>query len=117
MKNENFLQDKIKNVNPHEVKELFQTEFEVDIDCYQNYEIQYRNFENDNYKVQSEVDSYGGEGQGEKRWNVSRILDKRTNEVFFIRFNGFYTSWDGTDWSENSWSIVVPKEVKVVQWC
>lgn len=117
MGNEKYLEDKIKKVTTQEVKEMFKIEFGVDMECYNKYDIQYSNYENDNYKVKSEIDSYGGEGQGEERWNISRILDKKTNEVFFIRFDGYYTSWDGTDWSENYWTIVVPKEVKVVQWC
>ena len=116
MKNEKFLEDKIKKVTTQEVKETFKTEFGVDMDCYSVDVIQYSDYENDNYKVVSEIDSYGGEGQGTERWNISRILDKKTNEVFFIRFDGYYESWNGTDWSGNDWNIVEPKEVKVVQW-
>lgn len=116
MANTVYLKDKIKVITTKEVKEIFETEFEVDMDDYGNYDIQYKNYENDYYLVESEVDAYGGEGQGEEYWKVSRVLDKRTNEVFFIQFDGHYTSWDGTDWSENYWNIVIPKEVKVVKW-
>lgn len=116
MTNEIYLKDKIKVITPEEVQELFATEFNVGMNYYNSQQIQYSNFENENYKVESEVDEYGGEGQGEEYWLVSRVLDKRTGEVFFIRFDGYYTSWDGTDWSENYWSIVKPIEVKVVQW-
>lgn len=116
MKNEKYLEDKIKKVTSSEVVEIFKTEFNVSINSYDEDEIQYSNYENDNYKVQSEIDRYGGEGHGEERWNISRILDKRTNEVFFIKFDGYYNSWEGCDWSNNDWNIVVPKEVKVVQW-
>ena len=116
MTNAIYLKDKIKIITDEEVQELFETEFNVDMDEYRKYDIPYSDFENENYKVESEVDEYGGEGQGEEYWLVSRVLDKRTEEVFFIRFDGYYTSWDGTDWSENYWSIVKPTEVKVVQW-
>ncbi len=116
MKNEKFLEDKIKKVTSYEVKRIFQDEFSVDIDSYSEDDMQYEDYENDNYKVQSEVDRKGGEGQGEEYWTVSRILDKRTKEVFFIMFDGYYESWNGSDFSNNDWNIVEPKEVKVVQW-
>lgn len=112
---EKYLEDKIKKVTSTEVKEIFE-QFDVSINYYASDEIQYSNYENDNYKVESEIDSYGGEGKGEEYWTVSRILDKRTGESFFIRFDGYYSSWEGSDFSNNDWNIVVPKEVKVVQW-
>lgn len=116
MKNEKFLEDKIKKVTTQEVKETFKTEFGVDMDCYSGDVIQYSDYENDNYKVQSGVDRKGGEGQGGEYWTVSRILDKKTGEVFFVSFDGYYESWNGSDFSNNDWNIVEPKEVKVVQW-
>lgn len=101
-----------------EMKQLnyFQDEFKVDMHYYNEDEIQYSNFENDNYKVIGEIASYGGEGKGEERWNISKVTDKRTNEVFFIKFDGFYTSWDGPDWSENYWYSVEPKIIDVIKW-
>lgn len=111
-----YLKDKIKNITKNEARELFKKEFGVNLLFYGEDEIQYRDFENDNYVVESEVDYYGGEGKGEEYWKISRILDKKTGEVFFIKFEGFYNSWDGTDWSENDWNIVEPVEVKVIQW-
>lgn len=111
-----YLKDKIKNITKNEAIELFKKEFEINLLFYSEDEIQYRNFENDNYVVESEVDYYGGEGQGDEYWKISRILDKKTGETFFIKFEGFYNSWNGTDWSENNWNIVKPVEVKVIQW-
>lgn len=105
-----------KQITRDEVIKIFKDEFEVDMNDYARDEIQYISFENNNYKVRSEVDEYGGEGQGEERWNVSKVIDKRTNEVFFLQFSGFYNSWEGTDWSENDWSIVKPTIVEVIQW-
>ena len=105
-----------KQITEDEVIKLFQDEFEVDMNDYNSYEIQWSNFENDNYIVKSSVDSFGGEGCGEERWNVSKVTDKRTNEVFFISFSGYYNSWEGTDWSENYWAIVKPTIVEVIQW-
>ena len=111
-----YLKDKIKNITKNEAIELFKKEFGVNLLFYREDEIQYRDFENDNYVVESAVDYYGGEGQGEEYWKISRILDKKTGEVFFIKFEGFYNSWNGTDWSENDWNIVEPVEVKIIQW-
>lgn len=116
MKNEKYLEDKIMKITNAEVKELFKNEFDVNLDDYSTYVIQYSSYDSENYSCQSEVDKYGGEGQGEERWNISRILNKKTGEVFFIRFDGYYESWNGSDWSNNDWCIVQPREVKVVQW-
>ena len=105
-----------KQITRDEVIKLFQDEFEVDMNDYSSDEIQYSNFENDNYKTEGEIDSFGGEGQGDELWKVSKVTDKRTNEVFFIHFSGYYNSWEGTDWSENYWAIVKPTIVEVIQW-
>lgn len=46
-----------------------------------------------------EVDSYGGEGQGEKWYSVKYFVD---HDVY-IRVDGFYSSYNGTDfegWGE-----------------
>ena len=111
-----YLEDKIKEITREQVIELFKNEFNVGLDDYSSYGIQYNNYENDNYKIESEIDGEGGEGQGDSIWIVSRILDKKTGEVFFIRFDGYYESWNGTDWSNNDWTMVKPQEVKVIQW-
>ena len=111
-----YLEDKIKEITKNEAVELFKTEFDVDLDSYNSYDLQYRDYENENYKIESEVAEEGGEGQGDSIWTVSRVLDKKTGEVFFIRFDGYYESWNGSDWSSNVWSIVKPQEVKVIQW-
>lgn len=116
MKNKKYLEDKIKVITKAEVIELFKNEFDVDLEDYSSYEVQYSSYDSENYSCRSEVDDYGGEGQGEERWNISRIVDKRTREVFFIRFDGYYESWNGSDWSNNDWCVVVPKEVKVIKW-
>lgn len=112
-----FLKDKIKGITDDEVVALFKAEFDVDMNDYREDDIQYSDYENENYKVVSEIDSYGGEGQGEEYFVVSRVFDKKTEESFFIKFDAYYSSWDGIDWSENYWNVVTPKEVKVVKWC
>jgi hypothetical protein len=111
-----YLEDKIKVITEAAVIELFKNEFAVDICSYEEYDIQHSNYESDNFDCRGEVAGEGGEGEGESIWTVSRILDKKTGEVFFVRFDGYYESWDGSDWSNNDWSIVKPQEVKVIQW-
>ena len=112
-----YLEDKIKEITKNEAVELFKTEFDVDLDSYNSYDLQYRSYESENFSCESEVVKYFGRiHQGDDRWNISRIFDKKTGEAFFVKFDGFYSSWDGTDWSNNDWSIVRPHEVKVIQW-
>ena len=111
-----YLEDKIKVMTNSEAIELFKTEFDVELDSYNSYDLQYRSYESENFECQREVAGEGGEGEGDSIWTVSRILDKKTGEVFFIRFDGHYESWNGSDWSNNDWSIVKPQEVKVIQW-
>ena len=111
-----YLEDKIKVMTNSEAVELFKTEFNVELDNYNSYDLQYRSYETENYEVQSEIAGEGGEGEGDSIWSVSRVLDKKTGEVFFIRFDGYYSSWEGSDFSNNDWLIVRPQEVKVIQW-
>lgn len=111
-----YLEDKIKEITKDEAINLFAEEFDVELNYYNSSEIKYRNYENENYKIESEIYGEGGEGQGDSIWSVSRVLDKKTGEVFFIRFDGYYSSWEGSDFSNNDWSIVRPQEVKVIQW-
>jgi hypothetical protein len=111
-----YLKDKIKEITKTEAVELLATEFNVELNDYISSDILYNDYENENYEIESEIVGEGGEGQGDCIWTVSRVLDKKTGEVFFIRFDGRYESWNGSDWSSNDWSIVRPQEVKVIQW-
>lgn len=112
---EKYLEDKIKKVTSTEVQEIFE-QFDRDINYYNHDDTHYSDFENDDYVIESEIDEFGGEGQGDEYWVVSRIQNKRTGESFFIKFDGYYSSWEGSDFSNNDWNVVAPKEVKVVQW-
>lgn len=51
-----------------------------------------------------EVDSYGGEGQGETWYVVNHFVD---HDVY-IRTDGFYSSYNGTDFDEGFGSEVRP---------
>ena len=58
------------------------------------------------------VDSYGGEGKGEDYWSVYKFtLD---NEVCWIKFDGWYSSYNGSEYSE--FFFVEPKEVVVTEY-
>ena len=58
------------------------------------------------------VDSYGGEGQGEDYWSVYKFtLD---NEICWVKFNGWYSSYSGSEYS--NFFFVEPKEVTVTKY-
>lgn len=45
-----------------------------------------------------QVQRYGGEGQGEQYYYVYKITDTRTDEFAYIKYAGYYDSWNDTDW-------------------
>ena len=55
-----------------------------------------------------EVDSYGGEGQGDTWYSVKHFVD---HDVY-IRVDGYYTSYDGTSF-DGGWACC--SEVKPVE--
>ena len=57
------------------------------------------------------ADSYGGEGKGEDYWIVYKF--SKGDEAVYVRFDGWYASYDGSEFNE--WFFVEPKEVQVVQ--
>lgn len=59
-----------------------------------------------------EVDQYGGEGKGEDWWSIKYFPD---HDVY-IKVNGFYTSYNGTDFYDgwDNCHEVKPKEKLVV---
>lgn len=57
-------------------------------------------------------DRYGGEGQGEEYWSV--YLFKTSDETFFVKFDGYYASYNGADF--NDWFFVEPKQVMVTKY-
>lgn len=52
------------------------------------------------------VEQFGGEGEGEKFYSVYSFSTQ--NEVIFVKFNGYYQSYDGSTYLE--WFFVEPKE-------
>lgn len=53
-----------------------------------------------------QVASKGGEGQGEEYWLIYHF----TAHNVYIKVSGFYTSYDGVDWSYGGFSEVKPVE-------
>lgn len=51
-------------------------------------------------------DHYGGEGQGDEYWSVYKF--SRGDEVVYVKFNGWYASYNGAEFSE--WYFVEPQE-------
>jgi hypothetical protein len=70
----------------------------------------YSGAEEFNYKVSGTImkiehqDNYGGEGQGEEYWSVYKFTDG-TNETY-VKFDGWYQSYNGSEFSE--WFFVNP---------
>ena len=104
---------KIANVTDDLVQEIFAEFDECDINDW-GCEPQYLNEENEKYKITSEIDRYGGEGCGDEYWMISEVLNKETQETFYISFYGYYESWNGVEMQ--GWNVVKPNVVEVIQW-
>ena len=56
----------------------------------------------------TQVDSYGGEGQGDQYWYVLRWKDE------FVKVEGYYNSWDG-GYFDDAYSVI-PREITKTEW-
>ncbi len=101
-----FYLESVVEITKDEVRKIIQEEFEIDIDDFSDNDFAERRDENDNYQIIPCIDSYGGEGQGEEYWKISRVLNKNTIESFYIHFYGHYDSWNGVEW--DGWRVVRP---------
>jgi hypothetical protein len=72
-------------------------------------------FTDGKYTLACEEDFGGYEGAGETTWVVYSLKDNETKEVIYFRLNGYYDSWNGTEW-EYDFVIVNPKEVVKIEW-
>lgn len=88
-------------------------ELKYDSTSFTNLDLDEAEIETDKYIIEAGYESHGGEGQGEDYWSISKITIKETWEELFVKFDGYYNSWDWVEWSD--WSIVEPREVKVTQ--
>ncbi len=53
--------------------------------------------------------NYGGEGQGDDYWSVYSFT--RGDEMVYVKFNGWYASYNGAEFTE--WLFVEPKEMVI----
>lgn len=61
----------------------------------------------DSKGIQTEqVDHFGGEGQGDAFWSVYSF--EREEEKVYVKFDGWYASYNGSEFTD--WSFVEPKE-------
>jgi len=68
------------------------------------------------FMVECEEIHGGNEGDGAEYWVVFSITDQANNPVAYVRINGSHNSWDGTEFYNDDFDIVVPDEVTVTQW-
>jgi hypothetical protein len=57
------------------------------------------------------VDHYGGEGQGDDYWSVVKFTDNSSGEEVLVRFNGWYLSYSGAEYTD--FDFVTPKQKMV----
>jgi hypothetical protein len=101
------------------INTFFQSEFTVDISKWDSEEeINDKKaaqlFFSDNGIEFNHEDNFGGEGQGEDYWSVYSFKDKSTGETLYVKFDGWYQSYNGSEFDE--WYFVKPKQVQVTQY-
>lgn len=66
----------------------------------------------DNMNVSFEqIADYGGEDMGSEYWTVYKFTDKATGEEVYIKFDGWYQSYNGAEYT--GCFVVQPKEKMV----
>lgn len=57
----------------------------------------------------------GSEGDGERVWLVFKVTRKEDGKEFFFKKEGYYSSYDGTDW-DGSFYEVFPEQKYVTEY-
>lgn len=71
-------------------------------------------FENFNSEI---TEDFGGEGMGDHCHYVIKFTRKSDSEDFvYVQFNGYYSSYDGLDYSYGDRYIVEPYEKTIRAW-
>lgn len=68
----------------------------------------------DGYSLSVE-DEFGGEGEGDSYWFVFKLVLPNEKE-YYVKYNGYYNSWDGTSWDSYEPELVEPYEKTVRDW-
>lgn len=70
----------------------------------------------DNYTL-SFVEDFGGEGMGDSAWVVYKLVNNNDLTASYIRYDGYYSSYDGTDWEEwDGFRVVEPVDVMITEY-
>jgi len=70
----------------------------------------------DNYTLYF-VEDFGGEGMGDSAWVIYKLVNNKDLTASYIQYDGYYSSYDGTDWeSWNEFSVVEPVDVVITQY-
>lgn len=59
-------------------------------------------------------ESYGGEDQGSSYYTVYSFKEVESNEVLYVKFDGYYASYVGSEFHD--WFYVEPKEEVVINY-
>lgn len=60
-------------------------------------------------------ESFGGEGQGDSCHEVYLVTDTKTGDSAFIKFEGYYNSYDGSSY-EDEFELVEPYMKQIRDW-
>ena len=71
-------------------------------------------WENSNYIIEEVSRTGGGEWEWEYMDVIFKITIKENWECIYIKFVGYYNSWDWSEWSEKY--LVEPRQVEVTQY-
>lgn len=61
------------------------------------------------------LDEYGGEGMGDEYWKVYEFTDNNSGEVVLVKFDGWYASYEGAEFTDMSVVQPVQKVVTVYE--
>src|SRR5574343_198802 len=53
----------------------------------------------------------GGEGEGDYYHIVLKIINMSSNDVFYLKWQGYYESYSDVMWYDNNPTLIKPKEI------
>lgn len=98
----NTVKELLDNCDSETINGFFESEYEQD---YYTLPEDRKAFDDADIKVEH-VDNYGGEDQGSEYWSVYKFT--KGADTVFVRFQGYYASYVGSEFHE--WFFVEPKE-------